>query len=303
LIRNAIDHGIEDQKTRLERRKPEVGTITLRAYQEGSYIAIEIEDDGAGMDVERIREKAIETGLTERGAKLSESEILNFIFEPGFSTAKVVTDTSGRGVGMDVVKATVSRLKGIIDIRTVLNVGTQFIIKLPLTLAIIQVLLIKINNCTYAIPLSSVTESFKLDLQKIEFVDAQEVTQLRHSVLPILRVNETFKIQTMASETESTAQASPVESADAQSEKRKFVVVIGLTGKKIGLIVDDLVGQQEIVIKPLGRYLLNTPGFAGATTLGDGRVVLILDVAGLIENLNKKKVSLKNRQEKKNISV
>jgi two-component system chemotaxis sensor kinase CheA len=319
LIRNAVDHGIEDQQTRRRRGKPDMGTITLRSYQEGSSIVIEMEDDGGGMDVDRLREKAIEVGLVDRGVKLSEFEILNFIFQPGFSTAKVVTNTSGRGVGMDVVKATITRLKGIIDIRTAVNVGTKFIIKLPLTLAIIQVLLIKINQHTYAIPLSSVTESFKLNPQKIELIDEQEVTQLRHHVLPLLRLHEVFRPpddawqddemspDSLSLESEPDIKEQPPEQREEQPpesyqeeppEQRQFVVVIGLADKRIGLVVDDLLGQQEIVIKPLGRYLVNIPGFAGATTLGDGRVVLILDVVGLIENLNKKRIGPKIQQER-----
>jgi two-component system chemotaxis sensor kinase CheA len=308
LIRNAVDHGIEDQETRRRKGKPDVGLITLRAYQEGSYIVIEMEDDGAGMDIERIREKAIEIGLTEKGMKSSASEILSFIFQPGFSTATTVTDTSGRGVGLDVVKLTITRLKGIIDIQTVLNVGTKFIIKLPLTLAIIQVLLIKINKQTYAIPLSSVTESFKLISQKIEIVDEQEVTQLRNIVLPLLRFHEVFRLQDNGFQLEpisldSESDSRKSESEDAHPEQHQFVVVIGLAGKRVGLVVDDLLGQQEIVIKPLGQYLVNTPGFAGATTLGDGRVVLILDVVGLIETLNKKKVGHRSQQERRSGSA
>ena len=280
LIKNAADHGIEEPQMRREKGKPEMGTITLRAYQEGSYIVIEIEEDGAGMDVERIRQKAVENGLIEKGFKLSESEILNFIFHPGFSTAKTITDTSGRGVGMDAVKTEITKLKGIIDIQTKPNIGTKFIIKLPLTLAIIQVLLIKASNHTYAIPLTSVTESFELDPEKIEHIDAQEVTQLRNAVLPLLRLKHAFHIPENGNGTR----------PETGERRRQFVVVIALAEKMIGLVVDDLLGQQEIVIKPLGRYLLHTPGFAGATTLGNGRVVLILDVVGLIENLNKEKL-------------
>lgn len=289
LIKNAADHGVEEPKVRREKGKPEMGTITLRAYQEGSYIVIEIEEDGAGMDVDRIREKAVESGLIEKGFKLSESEILNFIFHPGFSTAQKITDTSGRGVGMDVVKMEISKLKGIIDIQSTLDVGTKFIIKLPLTLAIIQVLLIKTSNHTYAIPLSSVTESFELDPQKIEIVDGQEVTQLRNAVLPLLRLKNAFHIPSNGNGTH----------PDAGERHRKFVVVIALAEKKIGLVVDELLGQQEIVIKPLGRYLLHTPGFAGATTLGNGRVVLILDVVSLIESLNRKKLERKKKKQKR----
>jgi len=288
LIRNAFDHGIEDAETRKKHGKPEVGTITLRAYQEGSYIVIEIQDDGGGIDIRRVREKAIEVGILEKGSKMSDNDVLNFIFHPGFSTAKKVTDTSGRGVGMDAVKMAITRLKGIIDIQTHLTVGTKIIVKLPLTLAIIQVLLIRVATHTYAIPLSTVTESFKLYPQKIEIIDRQEVTQLRDQVLPLLRLREAFGLQAPANE----------EAPDATEIARNFVVVIGLAEKKVGLVVDELLEQQEIVIKPLGRYLLKTPGFAGATTLGDGRVVLILDVVGLIESLNMQKSGVKKTPEK-----
>ena len=283
LVRNAADHGIENPKARKERGKPEAGSITLRAYQEGSYIVIEIQDDGAGIDVNKIRAKAVDMGLIEPSSKLSDTEILNFIFHPGFSTAQKVTNTSGRGVGMDSVKTAITRLKGIIDIQTRLTVGTNFIVKLPLTLAIIQVLLIKIENHTYAIPLSSVTESFKLDPEMIEIVDGQEVTQLRNVVLPLLRLKKAFGLKASKN-----GNGPRQDNSDEKTEeqRRSFVAVIGLAEKKIGLVVDELLEQQEIVIKPLGRYLLKTPGFAGATTLGDGRVVLIIDVVGLIENLN-----------------
>ncbi|GAK52976.1 CheA signal transduction histidine kinase [Candidatus Moduliflexus flocculans] len=294
LVRNAGGHGIEDPETRKKSGKSEVGTITLRAYQEGSYIVIEIQDDGRGIDVNVLREKAIEMNLMERGAKLSDNEILNFIFYPGFSTAKKVTNTSGRGVGMDSVKEAITRLKGIIDIHTELTVGTKFIVKLPLTLAIIQVLLIRIANHTYAIPLSTVTESFKLFPEKIELIDNQEVTQLRDTVLPLLRLREAFGLSADNGRPQPVSQ----EFGD-DGQARHFVVVIGLADRRIGLIVDELLEQQEIVIKPLGRYLAKTPGFAGATTLGNGRVVLILDVVGLIQSLNTKhRANLKRHAEK-----
>lgn len=295
LVRNAGGHGIEDPETRKKSGKSEVGTITLRAYQEGSYIVIEIQDDGSGIDVNLLREKAIEMNLMERGAKLNDNEILNFIFHPGFSTAKKVTNTSGRGVGMDSVKETITRLKGIVDIHTELKVGTKFIVKLPLTLAIIQVLLIRVAHHTYAIPLSTVTESFKLFPEKIELIDNQEVTQLRDTVLPLLRLREAFGLGI----DNAPPQASPPQESGDDGQARHFVVVIGLADRRIGLIVDELLEQQEIVIKPLGRYLAKTPGFAGATTLGNGRVVLILDVVGLIQSLNTKhRANLKRHTEK-----
>ena len=195
---------------------------------------------------------------------------------------------------MDVVKLAISRLKGFIDIQTALTVGTKFIVKLPLTLAIIQVLLIRIASHTYAIPLSSVTESFKLNPQKIEIVDGQEVTQLRNVILPLLRLKDAFGLG--GGDGNSLSQEHKSDKDSPQLQNRSFVVVIGLVDKKIGLVVDELLEQQEIVIKPLGRYLIDTPGFAGATTLGDGRVVLILDVVGLIESLHAKKTGIKNHK-------
>lgn len=226
---------------------------------------------------------------------MSDSELFNFIFHPGFSTAKTVTDTSGRGVGMDSVKTAITKLKGIIDIQTATNVGTKFIVKLPLTLAIIQVLLIKISSHTYAIPLSSVTESFKLSPPKIEIIDGQEVTQLRDIVLPLFRLKDAFGLD--------SDNGHGGHGAPSHAEKGGFVVVIGLAEKKIGIVVDELLEQQEIVIKPLGRYLTRIPGFAGATTLGDGRVVLILDVVGLIESLNIRKIGLKRPIEQAAVPV
>jgi len=271
MVRNAVDHGIEPGPVRLARGKPLEGTILLNAYQEGSHITIEVEDDGGGINMEALAQKAIDRGLIEKGTKLTKSEALSLMMSPGFSTAQTLTDISGRGVGMDAVKSAISRLKGTIDFQTAPGLGTKFIIKLPLTLAIIQVLLVKVADHTYAIPLTSVLESFKMTRDKIEVIDKQEVAQLRDIILPLMRLAEAFNLQ-----------------APERNKASFYVVVIGLAEKKVGVIVDELLEQQEIVIKPLGRYLADTPGFAGATTLGDGRVVLILDVAGLIESLNAK---------------
>jgi two-component system chemotaxis sensor kinase CheA len=269
MIRNAVDHGIEPIPLRLERNKPMEGTIILNAYQEGSHIVIEVEDDGGGIDIDKLTQRAIERGLIEKGAHLNKSEILSIMMSTGVSTAQTITDISGRGVGMDAVKNTLSKLKGTIDFETAPGLGTKFIIKLPLTLAIIQVLLVKVTDQIYAIPLTSVLESFKMTRDKIEWIDKQEVTQLRDMILPLMRLTDAFNL------------------SNSQGDKNSFyVVVVGLAERKVGIIVDELLDQQEIVIKPLGRYLADTPGFAGATTLGDGRVVLILDIAGLIESLN-----------------
>lgn len=300
MVRNAVDHGIEPVSTRLAQGKPGEGTIVLNAYQEGSHITIEVEDDGAGINVEALTQKAVDRGLIEKGTQLTKSEMLSIMMSSGFSTAQTITDISGRGVGMDAVKNTISKLKGTIDFQTLPGLGTKFIIKLPLTLAIIQVLLVKVSDQTYAIPLTSVLESFKMTPDKIEIIDKQEVTQLRDIILPLLRLTEVFNLSTPNQNKTGIRDSMQ----DAKSKERRtsysgttlgsrtpeadsfYVVVIGLAEKKVGLIVDELLEQQEIVIKPLGTYLADTPGFAGATTLGDGRVVLILDVMGLIEFLN-----------------
>ncbi|MBP7652176.1 chemotaxis protein CheA, partial [Candidatus Dependentiae bacterium] len=274
LIRNALDHGIEEPEKRLAAGKLEAGNLTLNAFHEGNHIIIEIEDDGAGINADVIRKKSLEKGLLsqEESNMISDNDIIKFIFKPGFSTAEVITDISGRGVGMDVVKSNISKINGIVDIQTKVGKGTTFTIKLPLTLAIINSLLVKVGEQIFAVPLAAVIESVKIRASEIGSIEGKyEVIKLRNSVIPILRLNNQFKIESNA------------------NKDKLFIVVIGLAEEKIAMVVDDLLGQQEIVIKSLNHKIVSTPGIAGATILGDGQVVLILDISTVITNAKNKK--------------
>jgi two-component system chemotaxis sensor kinase CheA len=265
IIRNAIDHGIESPEERIKVGKPEKGKIILKAEHEGNYIVITVEDDGRGIDPDKIRKRAIEKNLiTEQEAmSISDKDILNFIFIPGFSTASKVTNMSGRGVGLDVVKANIMKLNGIIDLQSTPGVGTKFILKLPLTLAIIQGLLVGVAGEIFIIPLSSVVEVVRVKPDQVHSIKGREIIRLRDSILPLVRLEEIFNLK-----------------SNGHREKRNFyIVVLGLAEKKIGLVVDALIGQKEVVIKSLGSYLKNVKGIAGATILGDGTVRLIIDVA------------------------
>jgi len=268
LIRNSVDHGIESPEERRAAGKPDVGTITLNAYHEGNHIAILISDDGAGLDLDKIRKIAVSKGLVGEREELSERDIANLIFLPGFSTADVVTDISGRGVGMDVVKKALNNLGGMVDITTRAGKGSTFTIRLPLTLAIIQALLVEVGQEIYAVPLSSVLETLLVSREDIKTVGGLPMVQLRGNTLPLISLQEKFDLPTP--ETESN---------------EVFVVVVGFGDKALGLIVDELRGQQEVVIKSLGDFLNNLPGIAGATILGDGKVTLILDIGSLIQDV------------------
>lgn len=268
LIRNSVDHGIESPEERRAAGKPELGTITLDAYHEGNHIAILISDDGAGLDLVKIRSLAVSRGLIGEREELSDNDIAHLIFLPGFSTAEKVTDISGRGVGMDVVKKALNNLGGMVDITTRKGKGTTFTIRLPLTLAIIQALLVEVGQEIYAIPLSSVLETLLVNLDDIKTVGGLPMVQLRGNTLPLISLQEKFDLPT--SETTSS---------------EVFVVVVGFGERALGLIVDELRGQQEVVIKSLGDFLNNLPGIAGATILGDGKVTLILDVGSLIQDV------------------
>ncbi len=265
IIRNAIDHGIELPEERIKVGKPEKGKIILKAKHEGNYIVVTVEDDGRGIDPNEIRKRAIDKNLiTEQEAmSISDKDILNFIFIPGFSTASKVTNVSGRGVGLDVVKANITKLNGIIDLQSTPGVGTKFILKLPLTLAIIQGLLVDVCGEIFIIPLSSVIEVVKIKAEQVHSIKGKEIIRLRDSILPLLRLEKIFNLK-----------------SNGFGEKKDFyIVVLGLAEKKIGLVVDALIGQKEVVIKSLGSYLKNVKGIAGATILGDGTVRLIVDVA------------------------
>ncbi|KJR47790.1 Signal transduction histidine kinase CheA [Desulfosporosinus sp. I2] len=268
LIRNSVDHGIESPAERREAGKSDFGTITLNAYHEGNHIAILISDDGAGLDLDKIRQIAVSKSLIGEREELSERDIANLIFLPGFSTADVVTDISGRGVGMDVVKKALNSLGGMVDITTRKGKGSTFTIRLPLTLAIIQALLVEVGQEIYAVPLSSVLETLLVNREDIKTVGGLPMVQLRGNTLPLISLQEKFDLPTP--ETESS---------------EVFVVVVGFGDKALGLIVDELRGQQEVVIKSLGDLLNNLPGIAGATILGDGKVTLILDIGSLIQDV------------------
>ncbi len=269
LVRNAIDHGIEYPEEREIIGKPREGLLKLSAYHEGNHIVIVVEDDGRGIDVEKVKKKAIERGLItpEEAKRMTEADALNLIFAPGFSTADKVSSVSGRGVGMDVVRVCVEKLNGTIEIKSEKGKGTKVIMKIPLTLAIIQSLLVQVSDEIYAIPLVSVVEAVRLNEDDIKTVENKEVIVLRDTVLPLARLRNIFDI--------------PGES----SRKHMYVVVIAIGEKKFGLVVDRLIGQEEVVIKSLGPYLGSVEGIAGATIMGDGRVTLILDVAGIVNML------------------
>lgn len=266
MIRNSVDHGVETPEIRRRSGKPDKGTVNLSAYHEGNHIVVEIKDDGAGMDAEFLKKKAIEKGvITVDEAKTMDPETAyGLVFKPGFSTAAKITDVSGRGVGMDVVKTNIEKLNGIINIESELGHGTRFRLKLPLTLAIIQALLVDISGEIFAIPLVSVIETVRIKETEIHSFEGREVLKLRDSVLSLIRLDEIYELQ---------------ESLDDDI----YVVVVGLAEKKLGFVVSKLVGQEEIVIKSLGEYLSGNEGIAGATIMGDGRVRLIIDVAGVME--------------------
>jgi len=271
IIRNAIDHGIESPDVRKRLKKPAEGMIRLTAYQKGNHVVVEVEDDGAGIDPEKILKKAVERGLVQEGETPGEEEILKYIFLPGFSTAEKVSEISGRGVGMDVVKKNITKLGGMLDIQTQVGKGALFTITLPITLAIIPALIIRCSDQIFAIPLNAVSENLIVAKNSIQTVEKREVIKLRDRTLSLLRLQEIFGL-------------SPLNPESNHSNKNKTkIVVAGLAEKKIGIIVDDFIDKHEIVIKPIGKTLKKIPGIAGATELGDKRAVLVLDVGSLIE--------------------
>ncbi|MGH1608562.1 chemotaxis histidine kinase/response regulator CheAY2 [Helicobacter pylori] len=277
IIRNSCDHGIEPLEERRRLNKPETGKVQLSAYNEGNHIVIKISDDGKGLDPVMLKEKAIEKGvISERDAEgMSDREAFNLIFKPGFSTAKVVSNVSGRGVGMDVVKTNIEKLNGIIEIDSEVGVGTTQKLKIPLTLAIIQALLVGVQEEYYAIPLSSVLETVCISQDEIYTVDGKSVLRLRDEVLSLVRLSDIFKVD-----------------AILESNSDVYVVIIGLADQKIGVIVDYLIGQEEVVIKSLGYYLKNTRGIAGATVRGDGKITLIVDVGAMMDMAKSIKVNI-----------
>lgn len=273
IIRNSCDHGIESPQERIDKGKPETGTVKLMASQEGSNIIIKIQDDGKGLDVDAIRAKAVERGLIsqEDVMKMNKRDVFGFIFQAGFSTAKKVTDVSGRGVGMDVVRTNIEKLNGMVELDSEKDKGTIITIKLPLTLAIIQGLLVESDNEVFILPLSSVHETVKTEQSNVYYVNKRPVFRLRDEIIPIINLNKILREN---------------KSGFVLTEK-PYIVVVGLAEKKLGIIIDHFLGQEEVVIKSLGHYLGNTEGVAGATILGDGRIRLIVDLIGLF-NIAKK---------------
>ena len=265
LIRNAVDHGMESPGQRLSLGKPRGGSIWLRARHESNHIVIAVSDDGRGMSPEKIRSAALQKGLIEGGAaaSMSDAEILQLVFSPGFSTSSEVTETSGRGIGLDVVKKIVESLNGTLEIQSSVGVGTTFTIRLPLTLAILTALMVEVAGETYAIPLSSVEESIQVAEADFHQVGSRQVVRLRDRILPLHRLDRFF-------------------GHDAASRELQYVVVVAGGEKRAGLVVDRLVGQQEVVIKGLDDYLGELPGISGGTVMGDGRIALIIDTASIL---------------------
>lgn len=282
MIRNSCDHGVEDPATRAASGKPEKGIVQLKAYNEGNHIVVEITDDGKGLDANALKYKAIEKNLiSEREAdQMSDKEAFALIFKPGFSTAAKVTNVSGRGVGMDVVKTNIEKLNGVIEIDSEVGKGSTFKLKIPLTLAIIQSLLVGTQEEFYAIPLASVLETVRVPIDDIYTIEGKNVLRLRDEVLSLVRLSDVFGVKQV------------LESGD-----QTYVVVIGVAESKLGIIVDTLVGQEEIVIKSMGDYLQNITGIAGATIRGDGRVTLIIDVAAMMDMAKEIKVDIKAQLE------
>jgi two-component system chemotaxis sensor kinase CheA len=277
LVRNAVDHGIENAEDRIAAGKPARGTIYLNAYHQGTQVVIEVRDDGRGIDLAHIRQHAVRKGIlkADEAQRLSENEVLNLIFEPGFSTAAEVTEVSGRGVGMDVVRTVLDRLKGTVQVSSSINRGTTIQLRAPLTLASIQTLLFRVGGRLFAVPLSSVVEITRINDDEIHRVDRREVLRLREQVLTLVRLNRLSQIHA-------------VDSPQAETKKkRNFVIVIGAAEKRFGLLVDSLVGEEELVIKALPSEIISSDLVSGASILGDGTVVLILNVPAVLSRLSR----------------
>ena len=274
IIRNSIDHGIESPKERLHKGKKKQGIVKISAFHQENNVILTIEDDGRGIDIPKIKSSAVQKQILsqQEADNLSEDEAINLIFTSGFSTATTVSDISGRGVGMDIVRNQIDKLNGIIDVETAKDYGTKFTIKLPLTLAILSGLLVKINKDTFALPMSNVLEIVRMPVQEIQYVKGQSVAVIREKVLPLIWLHDYFRIPRN------------------NEKKNLFLVVLGVAEKRFGLVVDQLIGNQEIVVKPLGSYVGKIEGFSGATILGDGSVACILDVVGISKMVTNRKL-------------
>ncbi|WP_025847132.1 chemotaxis protein CheA [Brevibacillus agri] len=271
LIRNSIDHGIEEPEVRKKLGKSPKGTITIKASHQENQVVLTVEDDGAGINAQKVKESAICKQLipAQNAEMMSQQELINLIFLPGFTTAQSVSDISGRGVGMDIVRNHIEKLNGLIDVETRLGEGTKFTIKLPLTLAIVRGLLIKLNNTIYALPMSCVIEIVRISKKEIRSIKGQSVVKIRDKVFPLIRLHDYFRMP-----------------SGKTNAKNVFIVVVGLAEKRLGLVVDELIGSQEIVVKSIGSYIGQVEGVSGATILGDGSVALILDVTGVFKLAN-----------------
>ena len=278
-VRNSVDHGIESTEARLAAGKPEEGMVLLKATNEGNMIVIEIADDGKGIDVDAVKAKAVERGIISPNKVLTDVEAFQLIFEPGFSTAQQITAISGRGVGLDVVRRSIEKLNGTVTVDSVKGKGTKFIIKLPLTLAIIQGLLVRVGPEIYSIPITSVIESLRIKPEDIRMIDNNEVFNIRSDVISLLRLNRLFGI------------------GGEEQQEYYFIVIVGTAEKKMGFMVDSLIGEEDVVIKPLRDQFTNSPGIAGASILGDGSVSLIIDVGQLLELGLKKEMENRRARE------
>lgn len=279
-VRNSLDHGIETPAERIALGKDEEGILLLKASNEGNMIVIDIIDDGKGIDVARVREKAIERGLIHTNKIISDQEAFQLIFEAGFSTANKITNVSGRGVGLDVVKNQIEKLNGTVIVTSEKNKGTKFSIRLPLTLAIIQGLLVRVGKEVYSIPIVSVIESHRVKANDIDTIDNYEVFNVREEVISVLRLSRLFGIK------------------NTEEAEYRFIVIVGTADKKIGIMVDSLIGEEDVVIKPLRDQFTTSPGVAGASILGDGSVSLIIDVSQLLELGVKQELNARNSQQK-----
>jgi len=280
-VRNALDHGVETPEVRKAAGKPEQGTMLLKASNEGNMIVIEVADDGHGIDVEKVKAKAVDKGILHPGKKLTDIEAFQLVFAPGFSTSDKISNVSGRGVGLDVVKTHIEKLNGTVTVESEMNIGTRFIIKLPLTLAIIQGLLVRVGEQVYSIPITSVIESHRVRSEEIRCIDNYEVFNVREEVNSLLRLNRLFGISCN----------------DTDEDGYNYIVVVGTEDKKVGLMVDSLIGEEDVVIKPLKDQFTSSPGIAGASILGDGSVSLIIDVGQLLELGLKQEMQARERRE------
>ena len=274
LVRNAVDHGIEPADERLTAGKPARGTVSLNAYHQGTQVVIEVRDDGRGIDPAQVRQQAVKQGIVklEEAARLTDQEALNLIFESGFSTATEVTEVSGRGVGMDVVRSVLDKLKGTVHISTQKTRGTTFQLRAPLTLASIQTLLFRVGGRLFAVPLSSVVEISRINEQEIHRIDQREVLRLRDQILTLVRLEHLSRFTAIDTE---------------PAKKKHFVIVIGAAEKRFGLVVDSMVGEEELVIKALPSDIITSDLVSGASILGDGTVVLILNVPAVLSRLSR----------------